>query len=700
MPKSALRMALALTTLAVLLFSLIDWPQWLELMLTGLVCWLPALLVRYDDPAEQMRAFMQRLIDIIPEPVYIKDGHSRYLMVNDAFARERGRSKAELVGLTSYDLAPSKEVADTSAAEDAAVIAGGVVEKEQHTRLPLTGEECFRIVSKRSCTYVDGSPIVVGSHFYITRWKIAERELQAALQREMARSLRIQAYVQRLIDVIPQPVSVQGPDGRFLLVNQAFVADRKLPAEQLIGFSPADFADDPEQARALMAEDRTVLDGERILREEQDLLDGELRFRLISRQACEDAEGRRVIVGANFDITPWRMAERHWQQAKETAERASAAKSVFLASMSHEIRTPLNGILGTLRLALQSPELMGSSKDYVMTSLACAESLMAILNDILDFSKIEAGQLKIEKVDFELPCLVRDSLLPLQESARARGLALRVDIAPECPQFVLGDPVRIRQVLVNLAGNAVKFTERGEVKVSLDLDGRGWLRLAVRDSGIGIAAQDLPRLFQRFEQADNSTTRRYGGTGLGLAICKQLVTAMGGEISVQSEEGVGSEFVVSLPLVPGQKPQERAAVALASHARQLNILCAEDDRVNQLVIGALLKKMGHRVEIVEHGLAALHALSQHDFDLVLMDGRMPEMDGKTATRLIRAGGLPDVRVKRASVMIIALTADASIHDEQEYLDAGMDAFLSKPIDERRLHDVLQLAIEQGRVDGS
>jgi len=688
---------LALAALAVLLLIVMDWPQWLELVLIALVCLAPALLgARQEDPAEQMRAFMQRLIDIIPEPVYIKDGDSRYLMVNDAFARERGRRKEELVGLTSYDLAPSKEVGDLSAQEDAAVIAGGVIEKEQHTRLPLTGEECYRIVSKRSCTYVDGTPIVVGSHFYITRWKIAERELQAALQREMERSLRIQAYVQRLIDVIPQPVYVKGPDSRFLLVNQAFVADRKLPAEQLIGFSPADLSSDPEHARAVIAEDNAVLAGERILKEEQwrHPVDGELRFRLISKQACEDAEGRRVIVGANFDITPWRQAELHWQQAKEAAERASAAKSVFLASMSHEIRTPLNGMLGTLRLALQAPELVGASKDYVMTSLACAENLMAILNDILDFSKIEAGQLKIEKIDLDLPRLVRDSLLPLQQSALARGLAFVIQIAPDCPQFVEGDPIRIRQVLVNLAGNAVKFTEQGEISIQLDVDARGRLRFQVRDTGIGIPAADLPRLFQRFEQADNSTTRRYGGTGLGLAICKQLVLAMGGEIAVHSEVGQGSEFVVSLPLPIGKPPQEKAAPRLQAHARQLDILCAEDDRVNQLVIRALLKKMGHRIEIVDNGLEAVRALSQHDFDLVLMDGRMPEMDGKTATRMIRQGGLPEARVRRSDVMIVALTADASIHDEQEYLDAGMDAFLSKPIDEHRLHAVLQLAIDR------
>jgi len=362
--------------------------------------------------------------------------------------------------------------------------------------------------------------------------------------------------------------------------------------------------------------------------------------------------------------------------------------------MSHEIRTPLNGMLGTLRLALQAPELVGASKDYVMTSLACAENLMAILNDILDFSKIEAGQLKIEKIDLDLPRLVRDSLLPLQQSALARGLAFVIQIAPDCPQFVEGDPIRIRQVLVNLAGNAVKFTEQGEISIQLDVDARGRLRFQVRDTGIGIPAADLPRLFQRFEQADNSTTRRYGGTGLGLAICKQLVVAMGGEIAVHSEVGQGSEFVVSLPLPIGKPPQEKAAPRLQAHARQLDILCAEDDRVNQLVIRALLKKMGHRIEIVDNGLEAVRALSQHDFDLVLMDGRMPEMDGKTATRMIRQGGLPEARVRRSDVMIVALTADASIHDEQEYLDAGMDAFLSKPIDEHRLHAVLQLAIDR------
>lgn len=823
MSNSALRLriALAIAIGVAGVFSVTDWPQWLEFILVLLVCWLPLRRLLHEDPVEQMRAFMQRLIDIIPEPVYIKDGSSRYLMVNDAFAKERGMPKSSVVGLTSYDLAPSKEVGDLSACEDAAVIAGGTIEKEQHTRLPLTGEECFRIVSKRACTYVDGTPIVVGSHVYITRWKIAERELQSALEREVARSQRIQAYVQRLIDVIPQPVYVKDAQSRFILVNQAFVADRKLSAAELIGFSPEDLSKDPQHARAVMNEDQAILHGQTILKEEQlrHPATGELRFRLISKQACEDAEGLPVIVGANFDITPWRMAEQHlqaalqsqsslrgflqslfdalpsplfveddagrilmanqalarllgaqqaalpgqqmsrvadwlvrpemdvaegvvretelvyehgaektyfilrevtgrgvdearvhigvltdvsglreaetrWQQAKETAERASAAKSVFLASMSHEIRTPLNGMLGTLRLALQSDELTGSGKQYVQTSLSCAENLLGILNDILDFSKIEAGQLRIEEIDLDLPLLFRETLQTLHESARLRGLGYEHEVADQCLRFVRGDPVRIRQVLTNLVGNAIKFTEHGAIRATLDLDEKGRCRFSVQDSGIGIAEEDLPRLFQRFEQADNSTTRRYGGTGLGLAICKQLVQAMGGEISVQSTPGQGSLFVFALPLSSGTSPQKKPLPQLQAHTRQLRVLCAEDDRVNQLVIGALLRKMGHHAEIVDNGMQAVQALARASYDLVLMDGRMPEMDGKTATRIIRSGGLPDLPVSQCGIMIVALTADASVHDEKDYLNVGMDAFLSKPLDEERLHAVLQKAIER------
>jgi CheY-like chemotaxis protein len=362
--------------------------------------------------------------------------------------------------------------------------------------------------------------------------------------------------------------------------------------------------------------------------------------------------------------------------------------------MSHEIRTPLNGMLGTLRLALQSNELTGSGKQYVQTSLSCAENLLGILNDILDFSKIEAGQLRIEEIDLDLPLLFRETLQTLHESARLRGLGYEHEVADQCPRFVRGDPVRIRQVLTNLVGNAIKFTEHGAIRATLDLDEKGRCRFSVQDSGIGIAEEDLPRLFQRFEQADNSTTRRYGGTGLGLAICKQLVQAMGGEISVQSTPGQGSLFVFALPLSSGTSPQKKPLPQLQAHTRQLRVLCAEDDRVNQLVIGALLRKMGHHAEIVDNGMQAVQALARASYDLVLMDGRMPEMDGKTATRIIRSGGLPDLPVSQCGIMIVALTADASVHDEKDYLNVGMDAFLSKPLDEERLHAVLQKAIER------
>ncbi|MES2149566.1 MAG: ATP-binding protein [Pseudomonadota bacterium] len=378
--------------------------------------------------------------------------------------------------------------------------------------------------------------------------------------------------------------------------------------------------------------------------------------------------------------------------ARDHAEVVSRHRIDFLSAMSHDIRTPLAGVIGMLKFALGDQTVHGRTREYLHIGLQNGQSLLAILNDILDFSKIDAGKLTLETLPFQLGALVEEAVGILRGHADSKSLLLRCELAPGLPDYVSGDPTRIRQVLINLLGNAIKFTEHGEVLLAVTAS-EGQISFSVRDSGPGITPEVRARLFQKFEQADHSTTRRYGGTGLGLAICKQLVELMHGQIGVESSPGAGARFFFTLPLAVADAPGGPAAPRRRErHGHQLRILCAEDVRTNQIIIGTLLENMGHQVHIVENGVEALHALGAGDFDLVLMDGRMPLMDGEQAARKIRGGGDAQAPVREPGIAIIALTANASEPDCARYLAAGMNGFLSKPVDEQRLYDVIEETI--------
>ncbi|PJD00394.1 histidine kinase [Janthinobacterium sp. BJB1] len=389
-------------------------------------------------------------------------------------------------------------------------------------------------------------------------------------------------------------------------------------------------------------------------------------------------------------------------KAKEHAEVVSRHRIEFLSAMSHDIRTPLAGVIGMLQFALRDQSVKGRTQEYLRIGLHNGVSLLTILNDILDFSKIDAGKLTLETVDFDLLALIGDAAGIVQGQADAKSLLLRRELALDLPRYVRADPTRLRQILINLLGNALKFTANGEVLLEVRRartpprpDGRSDIEFIISDTGPGIDADTLPRLFQKFEQADHSTTRRYGGTGLGLAICKELVELMQGTIGVESRVGTGSRFHFTLPLTPGSAPaaDTRLAPRHAHHACRLRILCAEDVRTNQIIIGTLLENMGHAVTIVDNGEEALRALGSAAYDCVLMDGRMPQMDGEQAARLIRDGGNAQFPIPDAQIPIIALTANASEHDRQRYLACGMDDFLSKPVDETLLFEKIDAVID-------
>jgi PAS domain S-box-containing protein len=521
------------------------------------------------------------------------------------------------------------------------------------------------------------------------------RKLVEAEQRKLDQRLRDQQfYTRSLIESNIDALMTTDPAGIITDVNKQMEALTGCTRDELIGAPFKSYFTDPERAEAGI---KLVLSARKVTDYELTACARDGKQTVVSYNATTFYDRGRTLQGvfaAARDVTERKRVEVELQQAKALAETASQTKSDFLASMSHEIRTPMNAIIGIADLLAKTP-LSPEQDKYVQIFRRAGDNLLHLINDILDLSKVEASQLELERTRFSLNDLLGKVTEMVAIRAHEKELALVCEIAPEVPRDLIGDPTRLRQVLLNLLGNALKFTESGEValRVTSDSDASisSVLRFTISDTGIGIADEKLAAVFERFTQADSSTTRRYGGSGLGLTISKRLVELMGGRISVESRVGQGSVFSFAVPLEIWAGATRPAMVSVGSVPElplpELHILLVEDSTDNRTITVAYLQTTPYRVEIAENGAIAFDKFSAGRYDLVLMDRQMPVMDGLAATRAIRAWEQAN---QRPPTPIIALTASALKGDREKFVAAGCTAYLTKPIKQ----DVLLQAIKE------
>ncbi len=638
---------------------------------------------RAEQALRDSEILYHSLVESLPQNIFRKDREGRFTFGNAKFCAELGRPLEEIIGKTDFDFFP-KELAEKYQRDDHSVVATGApFETVEEHQTPDRGKIYVQVIKTPLYDALGNVLGVQGMFWEVTERKKMEEAL--AYERDLLRAL---------LDNIPDNIYFKDTASRFVKVGQALGRKFNLKdPEEAVGKTDFDFFT-PEHAQAAYEDEQfIILTGQPIIgrMEKETWSDGRVTWGLTTKMPFRDKDGKIIgTFGVTKDVTQLKETEQELAKARDVAVESARLKSEFLANMSHEIRTPMNGIIGMTGL-LMDTDLSEEQRDFARTIRSSADALLTIINDILDFSKIEAGKLSIETISFDLRDTVESTVELLAERAEAKGIELASWVLDDVPRHLRGDPGRLRQVLTNLLGNAIKFTERGEVVVRVtketETQTHVTIRCAVSDTGIGIPHDAQKKLFRAFTQADGSLTRRYGGTGLGLAISKQLVELMDGRIGMESTPGKGSTFWFVLQLEK-QPPGTTYFIKRPRwNLENLRVLIVDDNATNRQILQHWTGSWKMRPDTAATGTGALESLRQaaaaaDPFHLVILDLQMPEMDGLTLAQTIRA----DPLIQKTH--LVMLTSLGLRLDAQSWRSAGIDAYLVKPVKESRLFDCL------------
>ncbi len=660
------------------------------------------LRARFEAAEQQLeelkaeQALLEALMETIPDDIYFKNRAGQFLRINRAKALRSGLTDPrQAIGKSDASFFQS-EHADASLAQEQEIMQSETPLVDQVERL-VWPDGHISWVSATKVPLRDHTGQIIGT-VGISRDITKHHDTEEALHVERDR-------LRTLIDNLPDHIFIKDRDGRFMTVNSTLVFSLGKQSEsELLGLSDRDIFELEMAKRFEIDDQRVIKTGVMLFNREEELAttDGFRRTILTTKVPLRSKTGDIIgLVGICRDITERKLAEEELQRAKEAAEVANRAKSDFLANMSHEIRTPMNAVIGMTELLLGS-EIQAEQRDYLETIRDAADSLMGVINDILDFSKIESGKFELDNYPIEVREWLGDTVRTLGVRAHAKHIELAFDIDDAVPQFVLGDGLRLRQIILNLVGNAIKFTEQGEVFVSVKAaqltEDHVQLHFSVSDTGIGMTPEQQSRVFQAFEQADTSMTRRYGGTGLGLSISSRLVSLMGGRLNVHSQPGQGStfEFLVNFAKPAVSAPDKPRSLDLEL-LTGLRVLIVDDNDTNRRILLRMCQNWRMTPIAVADATAALDQLRKASetgppFDLVLTDASMPDIDGFTLASHIQQDR------KIGSVVVMMLTSLDQTHGAKDLERLGIKSFLVKPVKQSDLLDAIMLAMDGRRSD--